>query len=203
MVFRRVRSDLRAPLYFGGNARTALSGIRLVDVELAVAAAPSPTRSFLAECAEVAPRGVASENLTVRWNGFRGAWAGVSDRGGGADCGSLWVATVHTAVETWRRSGVAPALRRRAEHGVDRLDAHEHLRDRPLLVPREASPLVRVEQRAVEAAVEEVVRERPEALVHRHLRSQGQPEGSDHAAPTYRRDPFPAEQNDSQTTLEL
>ena len=84
MVFRRVRSDLRAPLYFGGNARTALSGIRLVDVELAVAAAPSPTRSFLAECSEVAPRGVASENLTVRWNGFRSAWAGVSDRGGGA-----------------------------------------------------------------------------------------------------------------------
>ena len=113
VVFRRVRSDLRAPLYFGGNARTALSGIRLVDVELAVAAAPSPTRSFLAECSEVAPRGVASENLTVRWNGFRRAWAGVSDRGGGADCGSLWVATVHTAVETWRRSGVAPALRRR------------------------------------------------------------------------------------------
>ena len=113
MVFRRVRSDLRAPLYFGGNARTALSGIRLVDVELAVAAAPSPTGSFLAECAEVAPRGVVSENLTVRWNGFRGAWAGVSDRGGGAGCGSLWVATVHTAVETWRRSGVAPALRRR------------------------------------------------------------------------------------------
>ena len=93
-----------------------------------MAAAPSPTRSFLAECSEVAPRGVASENLTVRWNGFRRAWAGAAESGGattltpvggaavsggGADCGSLWVATVHTAVETWRRSGVAPALRRR------------------------------------------------------------------------------------------
>ena len=43
----------------------------------------------------------------------RAANGSKTDRGGGADCGSLWVATVHTAVETWRRSGVAPALRRR------------------------------------------------------------------------------------------
>lgn len=112
VVFRRVRSDLHKPMFFGGNSRTALSGIRLVDVELAVAAAPTTNQAFLVECSAVAPRGVVGVP-TVSWNNFHNAWAGVSDRGGDALCGSLSVATVHAAVDAWRRSGVAPALRRR------------------------------------------------------------------------------------------